>query len=174
VNDRRLLLALSGVFATLAVLLLFLGVTVTPVAVGVALPFGGVAYLLWYHATGRLEERAYERARTADGRARTAEGATGGGRSRRAREAANRRRERQRATAGAGPGRGNADRARRRPDPEGMSAAEAREALGVGADAGEAEIRRAYRERVKAVHPDRGGDEETFQRVQTAYERLVG
>ena len=47
--------------------------------------------------------------------------------------------------------------------------------LDVGTDADEAEIKRAYRERVKAVHPDQaGGDEEAFKRVTEAYECLTG
>jgi hypothetical protein len=41
--------------------------------------------------------------------------------------------------------------------------------LGVDADADLAEVRTAYRERVKEVHPDQGGDEASFQRVQEAY-----
>lgn len=41
--------------------------------------------------------------------------------------------------------------------------------LGVSVDATDREIRSAYRERVKEVHPDHGGDEEEFQRVQDAY-----
>lgn len=43
------------------------------------------------------------------------------------------------------------------------------EVLGVSQSADEGEIRAAYRERVKDVHPDHGGDEETFKRVQEAY-----
>lgn len=42
--------------------------------------------------------------------------------------------------------------------------------MGLTADA--AEIRRAYRERVKDVHPDNGGDRAAFMRVTAAYERL--
>lgn len=47
------------------------------------------------------------------------------------------------------------------------------EVLGVNPDADEAEIRAAYRRRVKAVHPDQGGSAEQFQSVQDAYERLL-
>lgn len=42
-------------------------------------------------------------------------------------------------------------------------------ALGLEPDADEAAVRDAYRERVKEVHPDHGGDEEAFRRVQEAY-----
>lgn len=41
--------------------------------------------------------------------------------------------------------------------------------LGVGRDASTTEIKQAYRERIKEVHPDQGGDRETFRRVQDAY-----
>ncbi len=42
--------------------------------------------------------------------------------------------------------------------------------LGLPTDAEASEVRRAYREQVKHVHPDRGGDRETFNRVREAYE----
>ena len=44
--------------------------------------------------------------------------------------------------------------------------------LGLDSDADEAEIKRAYRERVKEAHPDHGGSVEEFRAVRTAYERL--
>jgi curved DNA-binding protein CbpA len=47
-------------------------------------------------------------------------------------------------------------------------------ALDVAPDADAGTIRRAYRDRVKAVHPDAdGGDEDEFRRVRAAYERLT-
>ncbi|MFB6205003.1 MAG: J domain-containing protein [Haloglomus sp.] len=58
------------------------------------------------------------------------------------------------------------------PDPEERELQaydEAFEVLGLPASAGEAEVRRAYRERVKEAHPDHGGDEEEFRRVREAY-----
>jgi len=49
----------------------------------------------------------------------------------------------------------------------------AREMLGVGAAASPGELRRAFRNRAKAVHPDRaGGDAEAFRRLVQAYEAL--
>ncbi|WP_331236395.1 J domain-containing protein [Natronorarus salvus] len=42
--------------------------------------------------------------------------------------------------------------------------------LGLPTDADAGEVRRAYRERIKHVHPDHGGDRETFDRVREAYE----
>lgn len=44
--------------------------------------------------------------------------------------------------------------------------------LGIAPDADDAEIDRAYRRRVKEVHPDHGGSAKEFQRVRTAYQRL--
>jgi hypothetical protein len=41
--------------------------------------------------------------------------------------------------------------------------------LGVSAGASAEEIQEAYRERVKEVHPDQGGDEDEFKRVREAY-----
>jgi hypothetical protein len=41
--------------------------------------------------------------------------------------------------------------------------------LGLPSTASEAEVRDAYREKVKTVHPDHGGDPEEFQRVKEAY-----
>jgi ferredoxin len=45
--------------------------------------------------------------------------------------------------------------------------------LGVGPDADEDEIERAYRERVKEAHPDQGGSVTEFRAVRMAYERLI-
>ncbi|WP_435147676.1 J domain-containing protein [Halobaculum sp. P14] len=45
--------------------------------------------------------------------------------------------------------------------------------LGVASDASEARIRDAYREKVKEVHPDNGGDPQAFHRVQRAKEVLL-
>jgi len=47
------------------------------------------------------------------------------------------------------------------------------EVLGVDPGAGEAEIRRAYRRRVKRAHPDQGGSSTEFRAVQDAYEELT-
>jgi len=44
--------------------------------------------------------------------------------------------------------------------------------LRVDSDADEDELKRAYRERVKETHPDLGGSEAAFKRVEQAYEQL--
>ncbi|WP_435359314.1 J domain-containing protein [Haloarchaeobius sp. DFWS5] len=46
--------------------------------------------------------------------------------------------------------------------------------LGVDRDAGPSEVRSAYRERVAEAHPDAGGSEDEFKRVQTAKDALLG
>jgi len=56
-------------------------------------------------------------------------------------------------------------RTRERADPAVAAYAE----LGVQAGAPLAEVKAAYRERVKEVHPDQGGDEDEFKRVREAY-----
>lgn len=47
------------------------------------------------------------------------------------------------------------------------------ELLGIDADATSDDIRRAYRVRAKAAHPDAGGDPESFRRLLVAYETLI-
>ena len=60
-----------------------------------------------------------------------------------------------------------------RPAGSGPSEREAYEALGLDPSASDEAVRRAYRARVKEVHPDTdGGDEEAFKRVNRAYEQL--
>ncbi|HUH06300.1 MAG TPA: J domain-containing protein [Egibacteraceae bacterium] len=46
------------------------------------------------------------------------------------------------------------------------------EILGVSRDASDADIKRAYRARARALHPDAGGEEEEFKELTTAYEVL--
>lgn len=41
--------------------------------------------------------------------------------------------------------------------------------LGLTRNASETQVKNAYREKVKAVHPDRGGSERAFSRLQEAY-----
>lgn len=53
------------------------------------------------------------------------------------------------------------------------SPAEARALLGVGADAGPDEVRRAYRRLARHAHPDAGGDAADFHRLQQAVAVLL-
>ncbi len=151
-----------------------------PFALVVAVPLGLTSYFMYYHGSGKLAEAVYQRQQgrrrddfESQSRTRSRGGFGAGPRSRgRARTRAERE---ARARFGVGAdSRARRGGARNRPPrPEqGPSRAEARKVLGVSTDADPAEIKRAYRQKVKEVHPDRGGDEETFKRVTAAYERL--
>jgi len=163
--DRDLLVAgLTATFGGLAALLGVVGVVLEPLVLVLAVPFGIVAYVMWYQASGRLARRVYRgveaRARANDGSDRRERRA----RSRRARQARRRSHERR--------------QRRQRERPPGareptLGEREAYARLGLEPGADEATVRDAYRERVKDVHPDRGGDEEAFKRVAAAYERLT-
>lgn len=157
-TGSRLLVGLASVFAGVAaVMLVVASVYRTPVPLAIAAPFGLTGYLLWYHGTGKLEERMRQRARHR--RARRQRHANAG------RHARDRQRSRRSARAGS----------RRPPSPSsGPSRREAYRVLDLDPGADEGQIKRAYRAKVKATHPDRGGDEEAFKRVNDAYERLTG
>jgi preprotein translocase subunit Sec63 len=55
----------------------------------------------------------------------------------------------------------------------GMTAAEARDLLGISTHAGEAEIREAHRRLIGRVHPDAGGNQALASRVNAARDLLV-
>jgi hypothetical protein len=180
VKNQRLVLALAAVFAGMAVLMVVLAAVFRdPVPLFVALLFGAATYFFWYHATGRIASGIYERV---ERQART--NANGGGgrggfgagpredwegpgdeRWERVRQQAQQQRRRARADA--------QGRQRAPTTTSGPSLSAARETLGVSADADQAAVKAAYRERVKETHPDtEGGDEEEFKRVNRAYEKL--
>jgi hypothetical protein len=173
-------MGLSAVFAGLTTVLLVLTLAARqPLLLAVAVPFGATTFFMWYQASGRLEEKFRERATSGRTRRRSADGGFGAGARRAAREARSER--------FVGPGADGRGRTRARADAGGtrrppgargetrLSRAEAYDALGLDADgdADEATVREAYRDRVKEVHPDRGGDEEAFKRVNRAYETLT-
>jgi len=167
VNRARFLLGLASVFAGTTVLLSVLGAVYNPFILVLAVPFGIGAYLIWADATGRIEARARRR-----GRAREARSARG--RTDRRRRGRGPQRRVAGGTGAASDWTRSRDRRSAPPADPGPTAAEARRVLGVAADADEAEIKRAYRERAKEVHPDQaGGDEEAFKRATEAYERLT-
>jgi DnaJ-domain-containing protein 1 len=163
VNRARFLLGLASVLAGTTVLLVVLGVVYNPFILLLSVPFGLGTYMIWADATGRIEARARRRAAS---------------RSRRGDRRRAGRGPRRRVAGGVGNETGRARSRERRSAPTagtGPTPEEARRVLDVGTDADEAEIKRAYRERVKAVHPDQaGGDEEAFKRVTEAYECLTG
>lgn len=139
-----------------AVLFVVLGAAFNLILVVAALPFGAAAYFLWSDATGRLHRRF--RWRTVDREAFEREGRA----ARSARESRTGGRDR---------------RSRWQPvdsAPRTMGREEALAALDLSPGADQRAVRRAYRDRVKAVHPDAdGGDEDEFRRVRAAYERLT-
>lgn len=152
----RLLLALAAVFAGLAAVLFVLGVVYSLLLLPVSLLFAATAYLLWYHATGRLVARMRHRA---------------------ARESQRTRAEDARRASRSGPNsRSSQDEDRwvwGAGTTVSQSKTRAARVLGVSADADQETIRQAYRERAKEVHPDaEDGSEEAFKEATAAYERL--
>jgi hypothetical protein len=177
VQQDRLLFGLAAVLAGIAVLEFVLAFVYSPALLAIAVPFGAAAYLVWYQASGRLRERA-ESGRA--GSYRRAEAETGGFGAgpresfsgRRGGFGAREDREGRGARAGGARAGGRRAGARTVRD-SGPTPAEAYRVLGLDADADSEEVRRAYRRRVKSVHPDReSGDEEEFKRVKEAYEAL--
>ena len=159
--DRdRLVLGLAAVFAGVTTVLVVLAFVRQLFLLFLALPFAATTYIMWSHATGRLAARTRRRARRASG-ARTARAGSNpgpGGFGATARGAA-----------GQGATGGRTDAAAE----TGPTRREAYERLDLDPDAADDEVRRAYRAKVKEVHPDtEGGDEERFKRVNRAYERL--
>ena len=55
-----------------------------------------------------------------------------------------------------------------------MNSVDARQVLGVGASATDQEIKQAFRRLALITHPDRGGSNEAFIKVNEAYEILTG
>ncbi|WP_254544474.1 J domain-containing protein [Halomarina pelagica] len=178
-NRPRLISALTLVFAGLTLFLVIVGLALEPLVLLLAVPFGVVAYFMWYQSSGRLVERIYagverrarveERRDAGDGQPwdpreqweRRGDVGGPGGERRRARARTN-----------------GSDRTRGRTNPlrrnAGPTAREAYEILGLSPGADQRAIRRAYRKRVKTAHPDTPeGSEEEFKRVTAAYERLT-
>ena len=168
--DRdQLVMALASVFAGLTVLVAVLGFVFQPFLLIVALPFGATAYFMWFQASGRLDDRT--RRRVGQGRDREPRGGFGAGARRE-----NVRDNYRRATNGARGARGaRAGGTRGAPSArQGPSRAEAYRALGLDSDASNEDVKRAYRSKVKEVHPDtEDGSEEAFKRVNRAYETLT-
>ena len=185
----RLVSGLAGVLGAITVVMAVLGVVYNPAILFVALTFAVSTYFVYYHASGRLAARVY---RSVERQAATGAGGERRHRTRRrggfdagprqdwrpprdgatAREAAfggRGGRQRQRQTSQ------RRTRQRQRVQPaRGPSTAEAYRTLGLDPNADDASIKRAYREKVKEVHPDaEGGDEERFKEVTAAYDRLT-
>ncbi len=183
---RPIVTGLTITFAAMSVALAIAGLFGNPIGLVVAIVFAGIAGLLYYQASGRLARRVY---RSVEDRASM--GTSGARRQRR------RTRQSSREGVGAGPKddwtgphqrRGRDSRARQRQQQtvgdggtggqrattqQGMSSSRAYDVLDLDPGADQATIRAAYRERIKEVHPDtETGDEDSFRRVRSAYERL--
>ncbi len=168
---------MAATFIGLTALLLVAGVVVSPVLLAVAVPFGILSYFLWYHASGRLQDRVQREAARAgpDERARARQ---------RARAAEHRRSAYRSAgatdggfgggAAGARSARGpGGDRRDRAPSTNAMTDREAYAALGLDPTADSETVRTTYRKQAKRLHPDgEEGDEEAFKKLNKAYERL--
>jgi hypothetical protein len=177
VQRDRLVFGLTVLFAAMTALVVLMGVALRePVLVVVLIPLVVLTYVFWYRSSGKLRERIAQSAQSRR-RAGTETGGFGAGpregfesaRGQRAREAWEQRQREARAGNGRGRGRAGGPQ----PSPS-ISKAEAYRRLGVEPGADEATVKRAYREKVKETHPDRGGDEETFKEVTEAYETLTG
>ena len=146
----------------MSLVLVAVGVAANPAVLVLAGVFGVVTAILWYHASGRLASRVYRRVE----RQAAVDGGTGAG-PKAAWRGPHRRRGRARGTqadTGGGPRRHQSGTSPPR---------RAYEVLGLEPGADQSAIRRAYRQRIKEVHPDtEGGDEAAFRRVRQAYERL--
>jgi hypothetical protein len=179
VQQDRLLFGLAAVLAGIAVLEFVLAFVYSPALLAIAVPFGAAAYLIWYQASGRLRERVESGRAGSHRRAEAETGGFGAGprESFSGRSGFRQRAEERRARAGgaqtrgarAGGGASGARTVRN----SGPTPAEAYRVLGLDADADSEAVRRAYRQKVKSVHPDReSGDEDEFKRVKEAYEVL--
>ena len=159
VDRDRLVLGLAAVFAGLTVVLIVLAFVRQLFLLFLALPFAATTYVMWHHATGRIEARARREARAGRATGRRGRRAPGGFGATARGTASGTRTTGRRAGAPAGDA--------------GPSEREAYETLGLDPGASDETVRRAYRAKVKEVHPDaEGGDEEAFKRVNRAYERL--
>lgn len=195
-HNEVLVAWLAACFGVMAAALAVTAVLVSWPVLLVALPLGGMALFLWYHASGRLHERMEssarrQRARRQDDARRAARAGVGAaaaspgpGRRRRNSARAEARTDgfgsRHAARSGQAGFRGGPGAGSGRAGPAGvgttdeMSRQRARSILDLDPDANQADVRSAYRRKVKEVHPDRGGDTESFVRVTDAYERLGG
>ena len=55
-----------------------------------------------------------------------------------------------------------------------MSQTDYYETLGVSRDAAADDLKKAYRKLAVKNHPDKGGDEEVFKKIQEAFDKLLG
>lgn len=170
--DRNgLILGVSAVLFGITVVMLLAGIIVNPFFLLVSIPFGSSAYLLWYQASGKLSDdiRQGESTGTFGAGSRNTgfnPGSFGAGSSTSenfASESARRAQQyREKARANQA-----VDQATT------ITQSDAYRILEIEPIADEAEIKAAYRQKVKECHPDTpSGDEEMFKKVSRAYEVL--
>ncbi|PSP84246.1 molecular chaperone DnaJ [Halobacteriales archaeon QS_6_64_34] len=165
----RLTKGITVVFGILTAVLTVVGALSSPAVLFLALLFGASTYLMYYHRSGKMAASVYERVErraATDGRGARRDDGRGAG----PREEWEPPRD--------GRSRRTAERVRqaraRRQQSSGPTTAEAYDRLGLDPSADESAVKQAYRDRVKATHPDTdGGSEREFKRVKAAYERLT-
>lgn len=168
-DRNQLVLGLAAVFLGLAALSVVAGLAVHPIVLLFAVPFGAVGYLMWYHASGKLEARVRARAneRPRDGARRGPRRRPGGVSRRRARQTRRDAVGDEWRTRSGSRGRGSVVE-------DGSTPREAYRTLGLSPDASDEAIRSAYRRKAKELHPDNAdGDQEAFKAVNRAYDRLT-
>lgn len=187
VHEETIVIGLAAVMGGVTTFMLVAGIVVSPIFFLFSLPFAGATYVMWQHATGRLDFERARAAATSGVRSGSAGSDVGDGagfdRERRA-ERNRRRARRTRRSRGPGPdartdgattGTGARTGKATTPGTTGPSRREASRTLGVDPDASPTAVKRAYRRRVKEAHPDTDtGSREEFKRVNRAYERLRG
>ena len=177
---ERLIKGIAGVFAVITVVLTAVGIFASPAVLFLAAMFAASTYFMYYHLSGRMAASVYERVerQAATGNRRTARGGFGAG----PREAWRPPRDGQRATAQERVRQQQYQQQRTRNRRQrqrvtrstGPSAAEAYRRLDLDPSADQTAVKRAYREKVKEVHPDTDtGSEREFKRVKAAYETLT-
>lgn len=175
----RITRGVAVVFGVLTAVLTVVGLLSSPAVLFLAAMFGASTYLMYYHLSGKMAASVYRRVEqraATDGRGPRRSADRGGfgaepreewtpprdGQRRRARQTRQRGRARQQARRGVA-------------GSSGPTPSEAYNRLGLDPDADQSAVKRAYRERVKEVHPDTdSGSEREFKRVQAAYETLNG
>ncbi|EMA16440.1 DnaJ-like protein [Haloarcula quadrata] len=178
---------IAVVFGGLTVVLTAVGLVINPAVLFLALMFGVSTYFMYYHLSGKMAASLYERVerQAAQNTGNARRGGFGAGpREEWEPPRDGRRARRSQATQGGqrrGQGRQRQRRQqaggrqrRQRVQSSGPSPAEAYKRLGLDPDADQSTIKRAYREKVKEVHPDTdSGSEREFKQVQAAYETLT-